>query len=141
MLSEGNSRDRLAASVRWKHLSSRSAHRAFSMYSISLPPLRTAMEFRRRYEGIFTKPIPTDKCSVAVGAGSFVEIGERTKWRVESVTGFNRHPVRSTPVMATSTRRGRQDSDFMGDPLVVFFRSTRRLGYVRGIRQDRRRRD
>src|ERR1041384_4387570 len=120
MLSEDNNRDRLAATVRWKHWSSRSPHSAPSRYSISLAPFRTAREFRRRYEGIFTNPIPTDKCPGAAAAGSFVEIGDRIKWRVETVTCFNRHPVRSMPATATSRRRGRQESDFMVVPLVVF---------------------
>jgi hypothetical protein len=61
------------------------------------------MEFRRRYEGIFTKPIPTAKCSLATGAGPFVETGASTKWRVETVTGLKRHPVRSVAVTAIKT--------------------------------------
>src|SRR5260221_7961386 len=124
-LSDSSNRDRLAASVRWKHWSSRSAHRASSIYSISLAPLRTTMEFRRRYEGIFTNPIPTDQFPFT-GAGSFAEMGARTKWRVETVTGFNRHPVRSMPVRAADPRLVRRMNYFMAVPLVVFFLSTRR---------------
>src|SRR6266852_4697385 len=100
MLSDDSNRDRLAARVRWKHWSSRSAHSASSRYSISLALLRTTMEFRRRYEGIFTNPIPIEECSVTAGVDSFAGIGASTKWWVETVTGLNRQPARSIPVAA-----------------------------------------
>src|SRR6185503_806075 len=63
------------------------------------------MDVLRRYEGIFTNPIPTDKCPVAAGAGSFVGIGASIKRRVETVAGLNRHPVRSRPERAANTAR------------------------------------
>src|SRR5436190_23337902 len=99
-----------------------------------------AIEFRRRYAGIFTTPMPTDKCSVAAGTGLFVAMGAKIKCRVETVTGFNRHPVRSMPAAVTNTRCGRQEFDFMVVPSDAFFRLTRRLGCVPEIPPDRRQR-
>src|SRR6478672_9622449 len=95
MRSEDNNRDRLTASVRSKEWSNRSAHSAFSRYSISFSPFRTATESRNNCECILTNAISTDKCCVAAstGGGSFAGIGVKTKWRVESVVRLNKHPV------------------------------------------------
>jgi hypothetical protein len=77
------------------------------------------MESRIKYAGIFTNPMPTESGSATTGAGSFVEIGARTKWRVETVTCLNKHPLMAMLVRATSARQGRWNPDFMVIALVV----------------------
>src|SRR5262249_18535093 len=96
------------------------------------------MEFRRRFEGIFTKPIPTDNSSVATRTVSFVEVDSNMKRRVETFTGFNKHPVRNRPMAATNRIRGREEPDFITVPLVAFSLSRGRWGGGRGIPQARR---
>src|SRR6266404_4220007 len=126
MPSEDNNRDRLIASVRSKEWSNRSAHSAFSRYSISFSPFRTATESRNNSEGILTNAISIDKCRVAAsaGGGSFVGIGVRTKWRVESVVRLNKHPVSKMQVRAMNKRCRRQKIVFMVILLVAFYPST-----------------
>jgi len=83
------------------------------------------MESRRRYGGIFTWAIPTVRCVSAIGAGSFVVIGARTKWRGDTVALLNRQPVKTVHVAATTKKSARQERDFMAVVLAVFFPSTR----------------
>src|SRR5690349_1106510 len=122
MPSEDNNRDRLTASVRSKEWSNRSAHSAFSRYSISFSPFRTATESRNNCEGILTNAISTDKCRVAgsTGGGSFAGIGVRTKWRVESVVRLNTHPASKVQTSAMYKGYRRQKIAFMVILLVAF---------------------
>src|SRR6266478_3998559 len=132
--SVGSSVARLAANVRWKDRSRLSAQRSFSRYSISLVVLRTAMEVRARYSGIFTRPTPMGRCAEAGAEFSGTGIGVRTKLWVFIVVGLRRQPASRAPAAVTRVRR-RKGAGLMVWVEEVFCQLTGRWDCVGGIQR------
>lgn len=103
--------------------------------------VRTAMLSRRRYAGICTNPISTDKCEFGARFDSLSGIGARTKCRGETVAVLNRQPVSKSPESAANVTRDRAGSFFIVTPSVAFFRSTMCLDFASGIPPGPQRRD